>query len=483
MKNRSAGEAARFFTIAPKDNRRRAPRCGRALPRSTTRPAGGTRPPAADRRRLDQPQPSGRGFRTRCGCQPAAPAAPSALRAGADPGKRSCAMKRYVIAQSPSRWCSPPPARCRRRRTAGWRHDAAAAWRRAGAPAKDFASIVSDWNTSREKKPVLSANYRTFARSRLFLRLSGVHRVRGGGKHPAQHVVRVGRGGRRVGARDLRHRQARIPRDCVRGGQGDRERAVADAWQLPPREAAGSPFYVRVNAESRRVVAFGVRDQYLLLATREDLLAGALTLIATPGGASMAGEGWFARAAAAAAAPGDLRLVTNLEALVKEPHFRSYWVQGNITELKQYASSVSDLVRTPSEIREERVFLRAQETACRRCGRDARRRRAARARYRRPKISRVERTIRGGRHQPIRGAAIATTAATTIVIDRAAHRRHCRGGDRHWATEARRGDGRRARPFTRRRCGAAHRRRAVDRAASCRIDPSRADRVFADRGR
>src|SRR5207244_11104873 len=63
----------------------------------------------------------------------------------------------------------------------------------------------------------------------------------------------------------------------------------------------------------------------------------------------------------AAGLPGDRRLVMNLDALVKEPQFRSYWIQDNVSELKQFASGVSDLIRTPTEIREERMLLRAEE--------------------------------------------------------------------------------------------------------------------------
>jgi hypothetical protein len=128
-----------------------------------------------------------------------------------------------------------------------------------------------------------------------------------------------------------------------------------------PRDAAGTPFYVRIDPESQRVVAFGVRDRYLVLATREDLVAGALTLIGGRNGTSVETDGWFAQAVKAAGPRGDLRLVANLGMLVRQPHFRSYWVQENITELRQYASAVSDLTRTPSELREERVLLRAEE--------------------------------------------------------------------------------------------------------------------------
>jgi hypothetical protein len=51
-------------------------------------------------------------------------------------------------------------------------------------------------------------------------------------------------------------------------------------------------------------------------------------------------------------------MVLNLEKIVPAPHFRSYWVQQNITEMKQYTSAVSDLYRTSQSYREERVLVR-----------------------------------------------------------------------------------------------------------------------------
>ena len=46
----------------------------------------------------------------------------------------------------------------------------------------------------------------------------------------------------------------------------------------------------------------------------------------------------------------------NLEKIVPSPYFRSYWVQQNITDMKQYAAAVSDLFRSSQEYREERVL-------------------------------------------------------------------------------------------------------------------------------
>ena len=56
-------------------------------------------------------------------------------------------------------------------------------------------------------------------------------------------------------------------------------------------------------------------------------------------------------------------MVLNLEKLVPSPYFRSYWVQQNITDMKQYSAAISDLFLSGNEFREERVLLRAAEPA------------------------------------------------------------------------------------------------------------------------
>jgi hypothetical protein len=231
--------------------------------------------------------------------------------------------------------------------------------------AKDFSTIVADWSRSSEKgKWLASDNYSAFSRSRLFLRLTeayGEFAAAAGAPVDMTLVSDLAGGESALAIYDVGKLEflyvTRMPLAKAMENALWRTRGTYE-----PRQAAGTPFYVRVDPESKRLVAFGVRDEYLLLATREDLLAGALALIgAQTGATAVQTEGWFAQAIKAAGSPGDLRLVMNLEALVKEPHFRSYWIQGNVSDLKPFASGVSDLFRTPAEIREERVLLRAEE--------------------------------------------------------------------------------------------------------------------------
>jgi len=99
-----------------------------------------------------------------------------------------------------------------------------------------------------------------------------------------------------------------------------------------------------------------------LLGTREDLVAGALSLLAGQNSVSAAQEGWFDRSVKAAGPPGELRLVMNLERLAATPHFRSYWIQRNVSEVKRYSAGIADLSRAGGgDFQEDRVFLRANE--------------------------------------------------------------------------------------------------------------------------
>jgi hypothetical protein len=133
-------------------------------------------------------------------------------------------------------------------------------------------------------------------------------------------------------------------------------------WQsrasFEPRDAGGQTFFVRTDTKSDRVVAFAVSGDFLLLATREDLLAGMLTLLSGGNGPRLSVDNWYSSAVTAAGKPGDLRLVLNLEELVTKHAFRSYWIQRNTNDLKVYSSGVVDLRREGKEFREERVLLR-----------------------------------------------------------------------------------------------------------------------------
>lgn len=236
--------------------------------------------------------------------------------------------------------------------------------------AKDFSSLMKDWNGSPERAQWLkSDDYRVFSNSRLFLRLgqasdqfaaaSGLppnmkFLVEAAGKESAVAVYNIG---------NLEFLY------ITRLSSG--EFMQSPLWQsrskFQPRTAGGTPFFVRKDEESGRLVAFAIADNYLILGTREDLVAGSLELMSRSKGRTLNQEGWYAQAlASAAATPGDLRMVMNMEKIAVTPHFRTYWLQRNITEMQSYRSAISDLYREGSIYREERVVLpkkQADETA------------------------------------------------------------------------------------------------------------------------
>ena len=232
--------------------------------------------------------------------------------------------------------------------------------------AKDFSTLLNDWNSSPEKSAWLSsANYDVFSKSRLFIRLSDAQTefAAAAGVPPNMAMLSSVAGSESalaiydIGKLEFLY-MTRLP--AARAAQSVFRTALA---QWSPRVADGIPYSVRIDKATKRVTAYAASNGMLLLATREDLIAGALALLANRPNTSLLNEAWFDHAVRAAGPRGELRMASNLGQLVRSPHFRSYWIQRNITELKQYESSVSDMIRTSGEIKEQRVFIRLNGNA------------------------------------------------------------------------------------------------------------------------
>ena len=231
--------------------------------------------------------------------------------------------------------------------------------------AKDFSGLLKEWNSSAERAQWLKTDdYRVFSNSRLFLRLgeaSDQFAAAAGLPPNMQFLTEAAGKESALALYDIGNLEflyiARLP---------SAELVQSELWQsrnkFQPRTAAGREFYARKDEKSGRVVAFSVADEYLILGTREDLVAGALELMSTGKGRSLRQEGWYTRSVAAASTtPGDLRMVLNLEKLAVTPHFRTYWIQRNITEMQSYSSAISDLYREGSVYREERILFPQKE--------------------------------------------------------------------------------------------------------------------------
>ena len=228
--------------------------------------------------------------------------------------------------------------------------------------AKDFSSLLQDWNTSEEKRAWLgSDNHATFSTSRLFWRLSQAQNefsAAAGIPTDASLLEKVAGKESCLGLYDIgnlefvyvtRLDQQQIENTPLWRTQGKFEQ----------RTEVGTAFYVHKDTQSSRIAAFAAKDGWLILGTREDLVAGVLDRLQGASSHSLSGEGWFAEAVQQASAErGDLRMVLNLDKIVPSPYFRSYWIERNTTEIKQYASAVSDLYRTPQSYRDERVLVR-----------------------------------------------------------------------------------------------------------------------------
>ena len=231
--------------------------------------------------------------------------------------------------------------------------------------AKDFSSLLSRWDNSDENRHWLkSNNFEVFSRSRLFLRLKDANAefAKAAGVPADASLLRQVAGKQSalaifdIGKLEFLY-ITRLP---------SASSMQSTLWQtrskFETRSAGGVTFFLRRDPESQREVAFAVAGDYLLLATREDLLAGALQLMAGGDAHSVEAEPWWSQSVAAAGPEGDLRMVLNLEKIVPSPYFRSYWIQQNITDMKQYAAAISDLTLSGKEYREERVLLRKGST-------------------------------------------------------------------------------------------------------------------------
>ncbi len=230
--------------------------------------------------------------------------------------------------------------------------------------AKDFSSLINDWNSSPEKGEwIRSDSYAVFSRSRLFLRLSGASDqfAAAAGLPPDMSFLSQVAGGQSAVALYDIGKLEFLYITYLPSAKSMQTALWQSRAKFEPRTAAGVDFYLRRDPKSQREVAFAISGDYLLLATREDLMAGALQLISGKADRTVESEQWWAQSTAAAAKPGDLRLVLDLEKLVPNGYFRTYWIQQNITDLSQYSAAVCDLFRSSKEYREERVLIRKKE--------------------------------------------------------------------------------------------------------------------------
>ena len=230
--------------------------------------------------------------------------------------------------------------------------------------AKDFSSLLSAWNSSPQKQLwAQSDSYDAFSRSRLFLRLNGAgdQFAAAAGLPPDMNFLSQVSGEHSALALYDIGKLEFLYITYLPSAKAMETPLWLSRAKFEPRTVGGMSFYFRRDPDSKREVAFAVSGDYLLLATREDLMAGALQLMSGKQDRTVESEPWWAQSTAAAGKAGDLRVVLDLDKLVPNGYFRTYWVQQNITDLSQYSAAVSDLFRSGREYREERVLIRQKE--------------------------------------------------------------------------------------------------------------------------
>jgi hypothetical protein len=229
--------------------------------------------------------------------------------------------------------------------------------------AKDFGALLADWNGSAEKRDWLaSASYDAFSRSQLFLKLGDAQTqfATAAGVPPDYALLTAVAGSNSAIAIYDIGKLEFLYITHVPSARAMNTSLWKTRGSYQTRHAGNADYFVKEDKSSHRVAAFAYTGDSLLLATKEELIAGALKLMAREAVPSVASETWFANSVAAAApGPSDLRLVYNMASLARTYPFRSHWVQNNVPELRQFSAGLADLERARGEIRERRVLLRA----------------------------------------------------------------------------------------------------------------------------
>ena len=233
----------------------------------------------------------------------------------------------------------------------------------------DFAGLLHRWTGSPESHAWLaSSNYAVFQNSRLFGQLSDAQTsfAAAAGVPAGVDLLQQVAGGRSAFAwYDIGKLEflyiTRLP-----AAQADRSQLLQARGSFERRHAGKADFYIRSSGAEHGTVAFAqtadAGGDLLLLATREDLIANALKSIAgQKDTGTLRDEPWFHDAVAAlpAETPAPaLHMVLNLDRISHDPHFETYWIQRNVTWVRQFRSAAADLYVEAGRFREERALVR-----------------------------------------------------------------------------------------------------------------------------
>lgn len=234
--------------------------------------------------------------------------------------------------------------------------------------AKDFGSLLNQWNSSAEKKRWLaSANYRVISLSRLVQRLSQAQDefVTLAGMPIGMKLADQVAGNRSGFAFYDLSALSFVYITQMPASRVETTSLWGDRARYQSREVAGIPFYVKTNEAGARSIAFTSYKDWFVLSTNEERMAATLVLLSGTKAGSLSTESWFVDATKQSSSPGDLRLVYNLRTLLPTPQFRTYWIQRNASELKPFSAGISDLSQSADGFEEQRTLLRIAESPAR----------------------------------------------------------------------------------------------------------------------
>ena len=233
--------------------------------------------------------------------------------------------------------------------------------------ARDFHSLLNNWNTSAEKKTWLASdNFSVLSQSRLIQRLAQAQSefVTIAGIPVEMNLLDQAAG------RESAFAFYNLPNlTFVYLTRLDDSRLNENSlWQhrtgYQSRSVADIPFYSKSQGGADgRTVAIASFQGWFVLTTDETLMAQTLSLLASRRAPALSNDDWFQNTIKQSTAQGDLRLVYNLAALLKTPQFRTYWIQRNASELEPFASGVADLFLQNDGFKEQRALLRRAAAA------------------------------------------------------------------------------------------------------------------------
>ncbi len=229
--------------------------------------------------------------------------------------------------------------------------------------AKDFHKILTQWNSSEERRRWLkSDNATVLSQSRLLQRLMQAQHLYAAvaGVPVEMNLVDELAGDQSAFAFYEFSTVQFVYLTHLDNTRLDQSGLWKSRSTYQAREASGIPFYVKTQTEGRETytVAFASHDSWLVVATEPTLMAQTLALLAGQANGPLSSESWYEDAVSHMPQQGDLRLVYNFTALRQSPQFRTYWLQNNATELAGFTAGGADLFEQRDGFEERRVMIK-----------------------------------------------------------------------------------------------------------------------------